>query len=102
MARGSAAYRDFIGALRARPGCADPPRRGEVRRHGTTGACMTSGVEDSGLDQLVAAATLLGLDIRPQWRDGVRANLRVSLDFGALVGGFPLPDETEPAPVFVA
>jgi hypothetical protein len=102
MMPGAATHRDFIGAGRSPRGCADPPRRGEVRRHDSAGACMTSGVDDGGLDHLMAAATLLGLDIRPEWRAGVRANLRVSLDFGALVGGFPLPDETEPAPVFVA
>jgi Protein of unknown function (DUF4089) len=63
---------------------------------------MTSGVDDSGAEHLLAAATLLGLDIRPEWRDGVRANLQVSLNFGALVAAFPLADEAEPAPVFVA
>jgi hypothetical protein len=63
---------------------------------------MASGVDDEGLDHMIAAAPLLGLDIRPQWRDGVRANLRVALNFGTLVAAFPLPDEAEPAPVFCA
>jgi len=66
------------------------------------GVLMAAGVEDGGLDHLVAAATLLGLQIRPEWQDGVRANLRVALTLGAQVAAFPLPDEAEPAPVFAA
>ncbi len=63
---------------------------------------MSSGVTDGDLDHLIAAAGLLGLDIAPDWRAGVRANLRVALSFGALVAEFPLPDAAEPAPVFSA
>jgi hypothetical protein len=54
------------------------------------------------LDHLIAAAALLSLEIRPEWRDGVRANLLANVLMGGLVGGFALPDEAEPAPVFVA
>jgi hypothetical protein len=61
---------------------------------------MTSG--DDELNHLMASAALLGLDIRPEWRDAVRANLRVTLALGAMVTSFPLPDEIEPAPVFSA
>ena len=63
---------------------------------------MTADYADTDLDHLVAAAALLGLDIRPEWRDGVRANLRTSLAMGALVDGFELPDEAEPAAIFIA
>ncbi len=59
-------------------------------------------MDDADLDHLIAAAGLLGLEIRPEWRDGVRANLRVSLQFAALVTAFALADEAEPAPVFTA
>jgi Protein of unknown function (DUF4089) len=57
---------------------------------------------DADLDHLLAAAPLFGLDIRAEWRDGVRANLRASLLLGGQVTAFPLDDEAEPAPVFVA
>lgn len=63
---------------------------------------MTADPDDADLDHLIAAAGLLGLDIRPEWRDGVRANLRTTLAMGRQVATFPLPDEAEPAPVFVA
>ena len=56
---------------------------------------------DADLDALVDAMALaLGLQILPDWRAAVRANLAVSLRMGALVLDFPLPDEAEPAPVF--
>jgi len=49
-----------------------------------------------------AAAALLGLTIEPAWRAPVLANLRVLREAAALVEGFPLPDEAEPAPIFEA
>ena len=49
-----------------------------------------------------AAAALLGLTIDPAWRAPVLANLRVLREAAALLEGFPLPDEAEPAPVFEA
>jgi hypothetical protein len=63
---------------------------------------MPSDFADTDLDHLIAAAALLGLDIRPEWQAAVRANLLMSLRMAALVGAFPLPDEAEPAPVFKA
>jgi hypothetical protein len=53
-------------------------------------------------DYIDAAARLLDLPLDPAWKPAVRANLEVTLRLGALVGGFDLPDEAEPAPVFVA
>lgn len=62
---------------------------------------MQAAPDDADLDAYAAAGcALLGLPIAPEWRDAIRANLRVSLTLGALVGGFALPDEAEPAPVF--
>ena len=55
------------------------------------------------LDDFIAAG-----DARPRpqveqsWMPAVRANLRVTLDLGAMVAEFPLPDDAEPAPVFRA
>jgi len=55
------------------------------------------------LDSLVAAsAQALGLSIDPAWYGGVRFNLQLILRLGAMVDEFPLPDDTEPAPVFHA
>jgi hypothetical protein len=49
------------------------------------------------LDEFVkAAAHALGLPVEPQWLAAIKANLR----FATMVGEFPLPDESEPAPVF--
>jgi hypothetical protein len=64
---------------------------------------MQDTMTDDDLDAFAAAGTrLLGLPVAPEWRVGIRANLRVSLALGALVGVFDLPDEAEPAPVFSA
>jgi hypothetical protein len=49
-----------------------------------------------------ASAALLGLEIAPEWRDGVRGNLAMTFRLGGMVGDFELPDEAEPAPVFTA
>ncbi|HEX3936096.1 MAG TPA: DUF4089 domain-containing protein [Xanthobacteraceae bacterium] len=38
----------------------------------------------------------------PSWQAGVKFNLRLILIHAAKVDGFPLPDDTEPAPVFHA
>jgi hypothetical protein len=55
------------------------------------------------LDAYIAAGTeLLGIHVRPEWRDAVRQHLAMSFDLGRLVLAFPLPDEAEPAPVFAA
>lgn len=58
---------------------------------------------DADLDAFITAnAAALGLTIRPEWRDAVRANLVVTLRMAAMVDSFPLEDECEPAPVFTA
>ena len=49
-----------------------------------------------------AGTALLGIPVRPEWRDGIRQHLGVSFDLARLVLEFPLPDEAEPAPVFPA
>jgi hypothetical protein len=55
------------------------------------------------VDGLVAAsAQALGLNIEPAWYNGVKFNLQLILRLGAMVDAFPLPDDTEPAPVFHA
>jgi hypothetical protein len=55
------------------------------------------------LDAFIAAGTrLLGLRIRPEWRDAIRLHLAVSLDHAKTVAEFALPDDAEPAAVFSA
>jgi hypothetical protein len=53
-------------------------------------------------DYIDAAARLLDLPLDPVWKPAVRGYLDVTLRLGAMVGDFELPDEAEPAPVFVA
>jgi hypothetical protein len=55
------------------------------------------------LDQYIdAVSKALALPVDDAWKPAVRANLEVSLRLARLVDEFPLPDETEPAPVFTA
>ena len=55
------------------------------------------------LDPFIAAgARALELKIDKAWLPVVRSHLEVTLRHGALVAGFSLPDETDPAPVFEA
>jgi hypothetical protein len=53
-------------------------------------------------DFVDGAASAVGLPLDPQWRPAVAANLEVILRLAALVDEFGLPDEAEPAPVFMA
>ncbi len=53
-------------------------------------------------DYIEAVSKALALPIADEWRPAVRANLEVSLRLARLVDEFSLPDETEPASVFVA
>jgi hypothetical protein len=55
------------------------------------------------LDHMIAeSAEALGIRVDPAWLPEVRGHLQVTLRLGALVTSFPLPDESEPAPVFKA
>jgi|SRR5215510_12744167 len=53
-------------------------------------------------DFIAAAAHMLALPIDPHWQPAVKMNLEVILRQAAMVTEFPLPDDTEPAPVFAA
>jgi Protein of unknown function (DUF4089) len=55
------------------------------------------------LDALVdASARALALPLDPAWHPAIKTNLEVILRQAALFADFPLPDDAEPAPVFVA
>lgn len=51
---------------------------------------------------LTVAAAVLGIALRPEWVPAVRFHLELSLRLAQMVAEFPLPDDTEPAPVFRA
>ena len=58
---------------------------------------------DADLDAFIdASSVVLGLTIAPEWRVAVRANLAITFRLGSVVEEFELPDEAEPAPVFMA
>jgi hypothetical protein len=55
------------------------------------------------LDAMVdASARALGLPLERAWRPGVKTNLELTLRLAALFTDFPLSDDAEPAPMFVA
>lgn len=47
-----------------------------------------------------AASAMVGITIDPAHRPGVEQNLELLQRMAQLVMSFPLPEETEPAPVF--
>jgi hypothetical protein len=57
---------------------------------------------DSLDDYIDNVAKALALPVQDAWKPAVKANLEVSLRLARLVDEFALPDETEPASVFVA
>jgi Protein of unknown function (DUF4089) len=59
--------------------------------------------EQAGLEAYVAySAEALRLTIEPEWKAPIIANLETIFKIAALVDGFELPDDAEPAPVFEA
>jgi hypothetical protein len=60
---------------------------------------MTADLRDQYID---AMAKALALTIEEAWRPAVKANLEVSLRLARLVEELALPDETEPASIFIA
>lgn len=53
-------------------------------------------------DYIDAVASALSLPIEPEWKPAVKMNLEVSLRMARLVDEFTLPDESEPASIYVA
>ena len=59
--------------------------------------------EKNELDAFIeSGARLLGLTTRPEWQEAIRLHLSISLDHARTVAEFPLPDETDPASIFLA
>ena len=60
-------------------------------------------VSQESLDHFIgAAAHALALPVEPAWKPAIKANLEVTLRLAASFADFLLPDDAEPAPVFVA
>jgi hypothetical protein len=53
-------------------------------------------------DFIQAGARILDLPVEPAWHDAIKANLATTLRLAASFADFPLPDDAEPAPIFVA
>jgi hypothetical protein len=59
--------------------------------------------EDEALDAYIEASLcLLGIKVAAAWRPAIKANLVATRKAAALVEAFPLSDEVDAAPVFVA
>jgi hypothetical protein len=59
-------------------------------------------IPNEQLDSYVeAAAHLLELSLLPTWKASVATNLQTIMRLSATFASFPLPDDAEPAPVFV-
>jgi hypothetical protein len=60
-------------------------------------------MDEAALDALIeAGTTLLGIDMKPGWRQAVRVHLAISLRHAESVLETELPDDLDPAPVFRA
>jgi Protein of unknown function (DUF4089) len=53
-------------------------------------------------DYIEASARALSLPMEAAWKEPVRANMETIFKLAALVEGFELPDDIEPAPAFEA
>jgi len=83
----------------ATPRAPAKPKPGAAKASAKRGAATTGDPLDQFID---AAAIALDLPVEPAWKPAVKANLAVTLRFATLYAAFPLPDDAEPAPVFVA
>ena len=78
------------------------PKRKMVRARNKTRRKAGASQHDAFDSLVTAGAQALGLTLDPAWHAGVAFNLQLILRHAALVEGFPLPDDAEPAPVFHA
>jgi len=60
-------------------------------------------MDEAALDALIDAGTaVVGIEMKPEWRQAVRMHLVISLGHAVTVMEAPLPDDLDPAPVFRA
>jgi hypothetical protein len=85
-----------------RPSKRESTRR-KANRTGSKGTNkkMRPAAKEVADEYVDAGAKLLELPLPPAWRDSVIGNLQTTLRLAASFADFPLPDESEPAPVFV-
>jgi hypothetical protein len=77
-------------------------RKSKAKRQSRTPARSRAGKADAVEAMIAAGAQALALPLAAAWRGGVRFNLQLILSHAARVEEFPLPDDSEPAPVFHA
>jgi hypothetical protein len=49
---------------------------------------------------IISSAAMLKLPLDPAWLPAVKTNVEVTFRLARLIDEFPLPDESEPAPVY--
>jgi hypothetical protein len=60
-------------------------------------------MDEAGLDVLIDAGTaVVGITVKPEWRQAIRMHLAISLGHAATVLEAALSDHLDPAPVFRA
>jgi hypothetical protein len=60
-------------------------------------------MDEAALDALIDAGTaIVGIDMKPEWRQAVRMHLAISLGHAAAVLETQPSDDLDPAPVFRA
>jgi hypothetical protein len=75
--------------------------RPQARAKGRTKMSKPAGGD--AIDRFIeAAAQVLALPVEPAWHGAIRFNLEVTLKAAGLFADFPLPDDAEPAPVFIS
>jgi hypothetical protein len=72
------------------------------RAHATRRPRVKPAARDPLDDLIVASAHALALPIEPAWTPAIKFNVDVILRLAGSFADFPLPDDAEPAPVFVA
>lgn len=49
-----------------------------------------------------ALGPMIGIEIAPEYREGIATNLKLTAEFAQIVLSFHLDDDNQPAPVFEA
>jgi len=73
-----------------------------ARRAGPPARPLRSRKPDDVSALAAAGAKALALPVEPAWHAGITFNLQLLFKHAALIDGFALADESEPAPVFRA
>jgi hypothetical protein len=63
---------------------------------------MSDGPDFDAQAVIDAMGPLVGIDIAPEFREGIATNLKIAANFAAMLLAFGLGDHDEPCPVFEA